>query len=101
ASETWPEGRVKRLRARSRHGFDNVMDGRVFYGRCGSLLGYKVVPSTMFRVEADAGGYRFTGRGIGHGIGMCQWGARGRAEARMSAAEILAAYFPGTAPRQA
>ena len=101
ASETWPEGRVKRLKARSRHGFENVIDGREFYGRCGSLLGYKVVPSTMFRVEPDAEGYRFTGHGIGHGIGMCQWGARGRADAGMSTAAILAAYFPGTTPRQA
>jgi stage II sporulation protein D len=98
---TWPDGRVKSLKARSRRGFENTMDGRVFYGRCGALLGYKVVPSTMFRVAPDTGGYRFTGHGIGHGIGMCQWGARGRADAGMNAAAILAAYFPGTTSRQA
>ncbi len=101
ASATWPDGRVKSLKARSRRGFENTMDGRVFYGRCGALLGYKVVPSTMFRVAPDAGGYRFTGHGIGHGIGMCQWGARGRADAGLNAAAILAAYFPGTVPRLA
>lgn len=101
ANATWPDGRVKSLKARSRRGFENTMDGRVFYGRCGSLLGYKVVPSTMFRVAPDAGGFLFTGHGIGHGIGMCQWGARGRADAGMNAAAILAAYFPGTTPQQA
>jgi stage II sporulation protein D len=100
ASATWPEGRVKSLKARSRHGFENIMDGRVFYGRCGALLGYKVVPSTMFRIAPDAGGYRFSGHGIGHGIGMCQWGARGRADAGMKAAAIVGAYFPGATPRQ-
>lgn len=101
ANATWPDGRVKSLKARSRRGFKNTMDGRVFYARCGALLGYKVVPSTMFRVAPDAGGYRFTGHGIGHGIGMCQWGARGRADAGMNANAILAAYFPGTTPRLA
>jgi stage II sporulation protein D len=101
ASATWPDGRVKSLKVHSKRGFDNTMDGRVFYSRCGSLLGYKVVPSTMFQVVLDPGGFRFTGHGIGHGIGMCQWGARGRADAGMKADAILASYFPGTATRQA
>ena len=101
ASATWSDGRVKNLKASSRRGFENTMDGRVFYSRCGALLGYKVVPSTLFQVAPDSGGFRFTGRGIGHGIGMCQWGARGRADAGMNADAILAAYFPGTTPRTA
>lgn len=33
------------------------------------------------------------GRGFGHGIGMCQWGAIGRARAGQSYREILAAYY--------
>jgi stage II sporulation protein D len=99
ASATWPDGRVKSVKARSHHGFENTMDGRVFYGRCGAQLGYKVLPSTMFGVAPDPGGYRFTGHGIGHGIGMCQWGAHGRADAGMNAAAILSAYFPGTVSR--
>jgi stage II sporulation protein D len=37
----------------------------------------------------------FKGVGHGHGIGMCQWGARGRAESGQTAAEILSAYYPG------
>jgi stage II sporulation protein D len=37
------------------------------------------------------------GGGLGHGVGMCQWGARGMALAGSSAQDILAAYFPGTA----
>jgi len=36
------------------------------------------------------------GSGAGHGVGMCQWGAVGRARAGAKWAEILAAYFPGT-----
>ncbi|HEX5014514.1 MAG TPA: SpoIID/LytB domain-containing protein [Candidatus Limnocylindrales bacterium] len=39
----------------------------------------------------------FYGRGWGHGVGMSQHGARGRALAGQAAPEILAHYFAGTA----
>lgn len=38
----------------------------------------------------------FYGRGYGHGVGMSQYGARGRALAGQLAPEILAHYYPGT-----
>ncbi len=38
----------------------------------------------------------FFGRGYGHGVGMSQYGARGRALAGQSAATILAHYYRGT-----
>ncbi|KKK82502.1 hypothetical protein LCGC14_2802770, partial [marine sediment metagenome] len=34
------------------------------------------------------------GRGFGHGVGMCQWGARGKAVAGLGFEAILAAYYP-------
>ncbi len=37
------------------------------------------------------------GSGRGHGVGLCQWGARGMALNGAGAAAILAHYFPGTA----
>lgn len=37
------------------------------------------------------------GRGAGHGVGFCQWGAVGRARAGATVEAILSAYFPGTA----
>ena len=36
------------------------------------------------------------GHGAGHGVGLCQWGAVGRARAGQRYSEILAAYFPNT-----
>lgn len=36
------------------------------------------------------------GAGSGHGVGMCQWGAIGRARAGQDHAHILATYYPGT-----
>ncbi|HTF87777.1 MAG TPA: SpoIID/LytB domain-containing protein [Planctomycetota bacterium] len=38
-----------------------------------------------------------TGRGRGHGVGLCQNGCHAGAAAGWSAAEILAHYYPGTA----
>ena len=36
------------------------------------------------------------GGGLGHGVGLCQWGARGMAQSGADANAILALYFPGT-----
>ncbi|MDH3456978.1 MAG: SpoIID/LytB domain-containing protein [Gemmatimonadota bacterium] len=56
--------------------------------------------STVFETEVGlaAGAVsRLTvrGRGWGHGVGMCQWGAVGRARAGQSATKIVTTYFPG------
>lgn len=37
------------------------------------------------------------GSGRGHGVGLCQWGARGMALSGAGASAILAHFFPGTA----
>jgi SpoIID/LytB domain protein len=36
------------------------------------------------------------GQGYGHGVGMCQWGAKGMAEQGYSARQILEYFYPGT-----
>ena len=36
------------------------------------------------------------GSGYGHGVGMCQWGAIGRARAGEDFRTILRTYYPGT-----
>ncbi len=40
------------------------------------------------------------GRGYGHGVGMCQWGAIGRARAGQGYHEILQSYYPGVELRK-
>jgi stage II sporulation protein D len=57
--------------------------------------------STRFRLDerrADGTVVRLIaeGGGAGHGVGMCQWGAVGRARAGQTYHEIIAAYYPGT-----
>jgi stage II sporulation protein D len=37
------------------------------------------------------------GGGWGHGVGLCQSGAAGRAEAGLTYEQILPAYYPGAA----
>ncbi|HEY4222307.1 MAG TPA: stage II sporulation protein SpoIID, partial [Myxococcota bacterium] len=39
--------------------------------------------------------WKVEGRGSGHGVGMCQWGARGMAAAGKKYTDILARYYPG------
>ncbi|MCS7208683.1 MAG: SpoIID/LytB domain-containing protein [Fimbriimonadales bacterium] len=50
--------------------------------------------SLMFEVQAIAEGWKLEGRGSGHGVGMCQWGAQGRARAGQTYRQILEAYYP-------
>ncbi|MEW6553647.1 MAG: SpoIID/LytB domain-containing protein [Actinomycetota bacterium] len=40
--------------------------------------------------------YAFTGSGWGHGVGMCQYGARGMAAAGFDYVQILTYYYQGT-----
>jgi SpoIID/LytB domain protein len=53
------------------------------------------LPSAMFVVDGEGGATVLRGGGWGHGAGMCQWGAVGRAEAGQGYREILRAYYSG------
>jgi len=55
------------------------------------------IKSTLFRLDQpNPGVFRFTGRGFGHGLGLCQIGADARAKAGQSYRQILAHYYPGS-----
>ena len=64
--------------------------------------GGEMLNSTYFSVVATRGGdgaiakLTLTGTGYGHGVGMCQWGAIGRARAGQDFRTILRTYYPGT-----
>ena len=59
------------------------------------IVGYDTLKSTLFAVAVDGEVARFAGRGYGHGVGMCQWGAKGMAEQGATARQILEFYYPG------
>ena len=61
-----------------------------------------ILSSTYFSVDRESHerghltGVTLRGAGNGHGVGMCQWGAIGRARAGQDFRTILKAYYPGT-----
>jgi len=61
-----------------------------------SVLEAGTLPSPMFTIEASAGQVLIKGRGWGHGVGLCQWGARHQGNSGRTAAEILQHYYPNT-----
>ncbi|MFW6331607.1 MAG: SpoIID/LytB domain-containing protein, partial [Gemmatimonadota bacterium] len=90
-------GRAAEVRIRTNMG-DELVHGdsirRVLRPEPGRILN-----STAIRVETHGGpgtGLTVEGAGWGHGIGMCQIGAVGRARAGQTYREILRTYYPGT-----
>ena len=64
------------------------------------LLGYTRLPSLQFEASTDGDAAVFRGKGSGHGVGLCQWGARARALKGSGYREILAHYYPGAEIRR-
>ena len=56
------------------------------------------IPSSRFVVLRTSDGFLVQGKGFGHGVGMSQWGAMGRAVQGHSYDEILGAYYTGLRP---
>lgn len=55
------------------------------------------IQSTMCSIEPWGNGWAFlSGRGWGHGVGMCQCGAEGMARLGKKTQEILEHYYPGS-----
>lgn len=109
ASEIAPYGRLTSLRVAALDGSGRArtielacergsafVKGSNFRTRIGS----RIVPSTLItKIDAPAEApERITieGAGLGHGVGLCQWGARGMALDGASCNDILSFYFPGT-----
>lgn len=63
-------------------------------------VGYGVIKSTNFSVRVSNGEASFSGFGNGHGVGLCQWGSKQRAQDGFNYEEILSYYYPGTAIKQ-
>jgi stage II sporulation protein D len=59
------------------------------------LAGPESVRSTRFEVEDRGNEWLFSGTGWGHGVGLCQDGAKGLAQQGALFSEILRHYYPG------
>lgn len=95
-----PSGRVALLRIETTSGRFNLRGNDVRYVL--RTPGGEILNSTYFSVEPETGAggalrrVVIRGNGWGHGIGLCQWGAIGRARAGQDFRTILRTYYPGT-----
>ena len=62
----------------------------------GSLGAGEMKSVRIKRVNLLKKGVEFLGGGSGHGVGLCQWGARLQAEKGRNYGKILKFYFPGS-----
>jgi SpoIID/LytB domain protein len=67
-------------------------DFKIIVGRA---LGWNVLKSSRFEVRRAGASYVFRGTGFGHGLGLCQAGARTLASRGATYRQILGRYLPG------
>jgi stage II sporulation protein D len=98
-TEVTPAGRVGTLSVDTDRGSWSLRGNQIRSAL--RLPSGEMLYSTYFSVDADVSGgevrsLELHGGGNGHGIGMCQTGAIGRARAGQDFRTILATYYPGT-----
>jgi stage II sporulation protein D (peptidoglycan lytic transglycosylase) len=75
---------------------DSIVRGEDLREVLSRTFGPKSIRSTWFDVSQRSKEYVFSGRGYGHGVGLCQAGALARLRSGKSPAAVLQYYFPGT-----
>jgi stage II sporulation protein D len=76
-------------------GDDIEISGQSFRVAVNNRFGPASIKSTVFDMDRDGSVYRFEGRGLGHGVGLCQWGAAAQAREGRSYEDILSFYYRG------
>ena len=90
-----PHGRVATLVLLGERAQAEVHGDAVRWLTSGGRIGAGGLQSALFYVEVQEGKVRFRGGGWGHGVGLCQEGAAGRARGGQGYREILEHYYPG------
>jgi len=90
--ERTPYGRMVSLRITGANGATHDMLAERFR----LAVGPSVIRSTDCRIRVKDGEVILeNGKGYGHGLGLCQWGAQGLAQSGKHASEIVRFYYPG------
>jgi stage II sporulation protein D len=99
-------GTIKKIKIAGHVRSGRVKNLKIYHSR-GTLQ----IPAAKFRMAVDTwlvkstfikdiarrgSAFEFSGRGWGHGVGLCQWGAKVMAEKDKDYREILEFYYPGT-----
>jgi stage II sporulation protein D len=58
--------------------------------------GKNILWSTLFDLTLNSNNVKLSGKGYGHGVGLCQWGAIALSRKGWNYEEILNHYYPGT-----
>ena len=96
-----PSGRARSLVVATARGRFTLLGNQIRFVL--RTPGGAILNSTYFSVRSERAPdgtlsrLTFSGTGYGHGVGMCQWGAIGRARAGQDFRTILQTYYPGTA----
>ncbi len=75
---------------------EQTLDANAFRYAINRRMGWNTLKSSMFTIQHVGDGLVFRGRGLGHGVGLCQTGADAMGQSGVSFEAILAHYFPGT-----
>lgn len=90
-------GRVKIVRIKSNKDRFKEISGNEFRLAIIKSKGPKSLKSTFFDISLKSDeGFIFEGKGLGHGVGLCQWGALGLAENGWNYRDIIYFYYGGT-----
>lgn len=98
--ERTPRGSALRVRVTTTEGEYEIAGE---YAIRSALGGTVTIKSGVFVVDAEGdlpSIFVFSGAGYGHGVGMCQYGARGMARVGYNYRAILEHYYPGTTVEQ-
>lgn len=96
-AERFPCGRISVCRVVTQNGIYEYGGDNIRFTFRRNMKEYPILRSSHFEViNVDPNKVLIRGRGYGHGVGMCQMGAIGRARAGQSFGEILDAYYIGS-----
>ncbi|MGM0744438.1 MAG: SpoIID/LytB domain-containing protein [Bacteroidota bacterium] len=91
-----PSGRVSTISFYDRFNKELIFGGNEFRLIINRNFEEMTLKSTLFSMNKTGNDIHFSGKGLGHGVGMCQWGAKGFANAGWNYSDILSFYFSGT-----
>ena len=94
-----PSGRVAALTVQTESGSYTLRGNDIRFvlrDPKGAILNSTYFSFTQETSGGEVSSLDVNGRGYGHGIGMCQWGAIGRARAGQNYRTVLETYYPGT-----
>ena len=82
--------RIDHLKITQKNGQELIIKGKDFR----DVMGPNVIDSNNYEIVMHGYYVDLIGKGWGHGVGMCQWGAFGMAKQQFNYAQILAYYYP-------